>query len=183
MLPLGAQPVQSKNQGVDCDALCASLMKAIQESPDTLIMKLEDALVINEACAGDIVTAAISAVGAQPALANQIIQTAIKVAPTRTAAIQRAVTNFQPVASAAQPYEEIRRPALPDGLPAVAMEEVRRAESPLDAQPMLEVRRAEVAAKPEAQTETMEVRRAEMPAGQSFASKPQAPRVSKKRQR
>ena len=59
-------------------------------------MVVEDALVINETCAGEIVRAAIIASRADAALANQIVQTAISVAPKMTVAITDAASAVTP---------------------------------------------------------------------------------------
>jgi hypothetical protein len=62
----------------------------------------EDALVINEGCAGDIVKSAIIASKADATLANQIVQTASSVAPKQIASINDAASSVVPglVASA-----------------------------------------------------------------------------------
>ena len=126
------------------EILCANLIQAIQERPDLMVMRLEDALVINEACAGEIVTAAMDAVRAQPALVQQIVETALKVAPSRSAVVMNAVRSYTPASER-----------------VVMLEEVRRAEVPL-VETLFEVRRAEVAHSSQPQA-IEEVRRAEVP--------------------
>jgi hypothetical protein len=143
---LRAQPWYSP-----CEILCANLKKAIEERPDLMIMRLEDALVINEPCAGDIVTAAIDAVRAKPHLVQQIVETAMKVAPTRSNTVMAAVHSYKP-----------------GKVKELVMEEVRRAEMPATA-PLMEIRRAVVAYS--VQQEPMEeVRRAEMPVARDVGS-------------
>lgn len=145
-----AQPVKAPPQ-LACEALCTELFMAIQANPGQMVMRLEDALVINSACAGELVTAAMDAVKADPALRNVILETALEMAPERSAVITAAVKHYTPpVIVTAAPKEEVRRAELP----ALARtrilpgEELRRAELPLSAQspPIVEVRRAEVPA-------------------------------------
>lgn len=149
----------------DCDQVCFALIAAIQERPDLLVMRLEDALVIREACAGEIVNAAINAVGREPALVDKIVKTALHVAPRRSSSILYAANHFTPVAPvaiAALDEEEIRRAELPAGARAAPTEEIRRAEVPgvANTKPVPEVRRAIRIATllPE-----VEIRRAEIP--------------------
>lgn len=71
-------------------------MAAIQKDPAKLLMVVEDALVINESCAGEIVKAAIVASEADAQLANQIGQTAISVAPKMSNVIAAAVGSSMP---------------------------------------------------------------------------------------
>lgn len=143
-------------------------MVAIRERPDTLVMRLEDALVIQESCAGEIVNAAINAVDGDPAQVEKIVQTAINVVPHRSKTILYAATHFTPRAPVAllaldnRPDEEVRRPVLPEGWNLQPSEEIRRAHIPAvaAAEPVPEVRRA-------LRVTTLlpreEVRRAEMP--------------------
>lgn len=128
-----------------CEALCDNLKKAIQERPDLMVMRIEDALVINEDCAAEIVTAAMDAVRGKPGMVQEIVDTALKIAPSRTAIVMEAVHSYSPASER-----------------AVAMEEVRRAVIPANA-PLYEVRRAEVSTLAEP-TPIEEVRRAEVPA-------------------
>ncbi len=159
-------------------------------------MRLEDALVINEPCAGEIVTAAINAVGADPAMVAKIVETAMNVAPRRAGVIEYAVTHFSPEAPPARAYEEVRRPELPEGMRAVVLEEVRRAEAPSASvsAPLEEVRRAEVpvtaavvpASAPMA-SRTEEVRRAVVPVSvlhrATNVTLPSSPQLSSPRKR
>lgn len=117
-----------------------------------MVMRLEEALVIHEACAGDIVTAAIDAVNADPARVRKIVETAMDLAPARAAMITAAVKNYTApvVVAAAEEQMEVRRAVLPTAAPPQPMagEQVRRAELPLQTRsiPIVEVRRAELAA-------------------------------------
>ena len=168
-----AQPVRqvkAAKSALACESLCAELFASIRSDPAKLVMRLEEALVINEACSAEIVTAAMDAVNAEPAWVDKIMRTALDVVPQRAAAITAAVRNYAatevaaaiPVgnpnaggaAATAPPPEppvegsvEIRRAELPDFAPPQPGpgEEVRRAELPLVSRsmPIVEVRRAE----------------------------------------
>jgi hypothetical protein len=91
-----------------CDDISGDVRKAITSDPAKTLMIVEDALVINEACACEIVRAAIEASKADDALKQQIVQTALAVAPkmapviTECAGIQGNV----PVALAPQVSED-----------------------------------------------------------------------------
>lgn len=128
-----------------CQILCANLVTAIRERPDTLEMRLEDALVINESCAPEIITAAMDAVRAKPALVQKILETAIKMVPSRTTMMMEVVHSYVP-ASEIRPaiIEEVRTAIVEDAPPL--QEEIRRAELPTTAvsTPIEEIRRAEV---------------------------------------
>ena len=112
-----------------------------------LAMRIEDALVFNEECAPEIVATAMDVVGAEPALVKEIVDTAVKVAPRRSAEIMAAVRSFSvPTAVVAiVPQEEVRAAVVPiltvDGVEV----EVRRAEAPvmIGNIPLEEVRPAE----------------------------------------
>ncbi len=123
-----------------CEVLCANLTKAIQDRPDTLVMRLEDALVINEPCAAEIVTAAIDAVRGRPALVQQIMDTALKVAPSRSSIVMNAVRTYRPLKERVVVQEEVRRAETPYSQPL----EIRRAEvaSSMGSRPIEEIRRA-----------------------------------------
>jgi hypothetical protein len=147
-----AQPVKSKPASITCETLCGELFDSIRAEPEKMVMRLEEALVIHEACAGDIVTAAIDAVNADPALVRKIVETAMDLAPARASMITAAVKNYTApvVVAAAEEQLEVRRAVVPDALPPKpqAGEVVRRAELPLQTRsiPIVEVRRAEPAA-------------------------------------
>lgn len=147
-----SQPVKSTPVQITCETLCSELFTSIRMEPDKMVMRLEEALVIHEACAGDIVTAAIDAVNADPARVRKIVETAMDLAPARAAMITAAVKNYTApvVVAAAEEQMEVRRAVLPTAVPPQPMagEQVRRAELPLQTRsiPIVEVRRAELAA-------------------------------------
>lgn len=136
-----AQPSKTKLP-VTCENLCQELFTAIRSNPDNLVMRLEEALIIKESCAAELVTTAITAVNEQPALVRKIQDTALDLAPSRQSVILAAVRNYKtPEVAVAKPaaVEEIRR---------AVFEEVRRAELPehatVPARPGEEVRRAQL---------------------------------------
>jgi hypothetical protein len=130
----------------DCEGLCANLADSIQRHPGRLVMWLEDALVIRQSCAAQIVQAAMDAVGNEPRQVRLILETALNVAPQQSKQIQAAIHQFSiPSAiKAVEPVEEIRRAVVAATTEMEPMIEVRRALSPQDAstQPLEEIRRA-----------------------------------------
>ncbi len=64
-----------------CDQISEDVRKAVATDPAKTLMIVEDALVINEACACEIVKAAIEASRADEVMKQQIVQTALAVAP------------------------------------------------------------------------------------------------------
>lgn len=134
-----AQPAKKPTRYRDCNTLCADLNASIQRHPARLGMWLEDALVIHESCAAEIVTAAIDAVGGQPELVRAILETAIHVAPRREQQIRLAARRFKIPAAAKwlepKPQEvvEVRRALAADKAEPTPLEEVRRAVVPVTA--------------------------------------------------
>ena len=146
-----AQRAKSKSPRYTPETLCADLNASIQKHPDRLVMWLEDALVINESCAGDIVTAAIDAVNNDPAQLRVILDTALRVTPHRASQIQAAADSFSVPSAVAmkEPVEEIRRAVVTSAPVSEPVFEVRRALSAKveEPQPIEEVRRAVVPGK------------------------------------
>ncbi|MBE7493461.1 MAG: hypothetical protein HS117_00790 [Verrucomicrobiaceae bacterium] len=172
------QGVKSRAKMPSCEAVCAGLAAAIRQSPDKLVMRLEDALVINESCTADIVATAIDAVNADPLKVRKIYETAVNVVPHRAGQVRQAVASFSVPAAVEAPAVafEVRRAELPNGRPPPAFE-VRRAEvAGLTARtPVPEVRRAEIPGREE-------VRRAVVVAESSPArSGKTAPRTKRRR--
>ncbi len=64
-----------------CDDIARDVATAVEKEPGKVLMIVEDALVINESCACEIIRAAIIASKADAATVNQIVQTGITVAP------------------------------------------------------------------------------------------------------
>ncbi|MDB6006156.1 MAG: hypothetical protein JWR15_3143 [Prosthecobacter sp.] len=144
-----AQPVKSTPAVIYCEKLCGELFNWFRAEPVKMVMRLEEALVIHQSCAAEIVTAAMDAVNAEPAQVRRIVETAMDLAPSRAAMITAAVKNYSAptVVAAAEEQVEIRRAVAVDVIPVEpkAGEEVRRAELPLETRsiPIVEVRRAE----------------------------------------
>ncbi|MDZ4289227.1 MAG: hypothetical protein U0984_14780 [Prosthecobacter sp.] len=88
-----------------CDDISRDVTAAILKDTDKTLMIVEDALVINEACAADIIRAAILASHADAALANQIVQTGISVAPKMAGVITDAANSVAPGAIVASSTE------------------------------------------------------------------------------
>ncbi|MCB1279544.1 hypothetical protein [Prosthecobacter sp.] len=148
--PAQAQPVKATRSQITCEALCAELFAAIRAEPEKMEMRLEEALVIHESCAAEIVTAAMDAVSADPAKVKKIVNTAKELAPGRTAKIAAAVKNYSaPSKISVEEQVEVRRAEISDVATVKLLpgEEVRRAEVPNepDNVPIVEIRRAEPA--------------------------------------
>lgn len=99
----------------NCSEIANDVSVAVGKDPSKVLMVVEDALVINETCAGEIVKAAIVASKADPAMANQIVQTAVSVAPKMTVAINEAASSVVPGMVAAAPVNpEVVQPVVID---------------------------------------------------------------------
>jgi hypothetical protein len=144
-----------------CEELCADLIAAIQRQPAMLEMRLEDALVMQESCAAELVSAAKYAVRDNPNQLSLILKTALKLAPQRTVAIRAALAYQRPVLPQTVVQEEVRRAELPAGLMLQKMDIARLAAELKRSSGPLEIRRAQL---PDAAPE-FEVRRAELPTG------------------
>jgi hypothetical protein len=97
LVVLAAAPGKSRAQGAStCEGIANDVMNAIRKDAAKTLLIVEDALVINEGCAGDIVRAAILASKADAALVNQIVQTATGVAPKKAAVIADAASSAAP---------------------------------------------------------------------------------------
>lgn len=94
-----------------CSDIASDVRVAVEKDPSKVLMVVEDALVINEGCASDIVTAAISASKADAALASQIVQTAVSVAPKMAGVINEAAAMAVPSLAVAASSEETVIPA------------------------------------------------------------------------
>ena len=144
-----------------CEELCADLIAAIQRQPAMLEMRLEDALVMQESCAAELVSAAKYAVRDNPNQVSLILKTALKLAPQRTVAIRAALAYQRPVVPEPVVLEEVRRAELPVGQTLQKKDKARLTAELGDSSAPLEIRRAQL---PDAAPE-FEVRRAELPTG------------------
>jgi len=100
-----------------CSEIAGDVRVAVEKDPSKVLMVVEDALVINEGCAGDIVTAAIIASKADPALASQIVQTAVSVAPKMAGVINEAAAAIIPGLATSAPVQEEFRPVVSEKNP------------------------------------------------------------------
>jgi len=107
--------VSSAQSTGNCTEISNDVRVAVEKDPSKVLMVVEDALVINEGCAGDIVRAAITASKADATLANQIVQTAVSVAPKMAAVINDAAGSVVPGLAAVAPIEDVLRPVTADG--------------------------------------------------------------------
>ena len=110
VLPSGKASAQA---AADCAAIAQDIAAALEKDASRILMIVEDALVINESCAGEIIKAAIVASHADAELANQIVQTGINVAPKMAAIITDAGASVAPgaiVAAAEQPAPVVELP-------------------------------------------------------------------------
>lgn len=93
----GSSRVQAQSSG--CEDIARDVAAAIEKDPSKALMIVEDALVINESCACEIVKAAIVASQADSTLVNQIVQTGISVAPKMSGVIMDCATAVSPAAT------------------------------------------------------------------------------------
>lgn len=84
------------SQNSTCDGIAEQVNAAVAKEPGRVLMIVEDALVINEKCACEIIRAAILASKADPTLLNQIVQTAISVSPKMSGVIMDCASSTTP---------------------------------------------------------------------------------------
>lgn len=107
--------VGSAQSASNCTEISNDVRVAVEKDPSKVLMVVEDALVINEGCAGDIVRTAISASKADATLAAQIVQTGVSVAPKMAGVINDAAISVVPGLAAVAPVSEIERPITVSG--------------------------------------------------------------------
>lgn len=86
-------------QSSGCEDISKDVATAIKNDPSKTLMIVEDALVINESCACEIIKAAIVSSQADSSLVNQIVQTGISVAPKMSGVIMDCATAISPSAT------------------------------------------------------------------------------------
>lgn len=79
-----------------CDEIAKEVSAAVTKDPAKVLMIVEDALVINETCACEVVKAAILAANADKSTVQQIVQTALAVAPKMSAVINECANAVSP---------------------------------------------------------------------------------------
>ncbi|MDI1312540.1 hypothetical protein [Prosthecobacter sp.] len=102
----------SAQMTTNCTEISNDVRIAVEKDPSKVLMVVEDALVINEGCAGDIVRTAIIASKADATLASQIVQTGASVAPKMAAVINDAALSVVPSLATVAPVSEIERPIM-----------------------------------------------------------------------
>ena len=68
----------------NCDKIAQDVRESVTKQPSKVLMIVEDALVINESCACEIIKAAITAANADTPMVKKIVETAVAVAPKMT---------------------------------------------------------------------------------------------------
>lgn len=94
-----------------CDDISRDVAMAVEKEPGKVLMIVEDALVINESCACEITRAAIIAAKADATLVNQIVQTAISVAPKMSGVIMDCATAVSPGSQVSSPQVTAMSPS------------------------------------------------------------------------
>jgi hypothetical protein len=109
---LASAAVSSAQSASNCTEISNDVKVAVEKDPSKVLMVVEDALVINEGCASDIVKAAITASKADPTLAGQIVQTAVTVAPKMAGVIKDAAGSIVPGLAVTTPAapSDVERP-------------------------------------------------------------------------
>jgi len=87
---------KAKAQTGSCADISKDVASAVEKDPAKVLMIVEDALVINESCACEIIKAAILASKADGSMVNQIVQTGISVAPKMSGIIMDCATAASP---------------------------------------------------------------------------------------
>lgn len=112
MLAVSGASAQSAS---NCTEISNDVRVAVEKDPSKVLMVVEDALVINEGCAADIVKTAIIASKADATLAGQIVQTGVSVAPKMAGVINDAASSVVPGLAASAPSAEVERPITVSG--------------------------------------------------------------------
>lgn len=98
LIGLVLSPLANAATAPNCSQIAGDVKVAVAKDPSKVLMIVEDALVINESCACEIVRAAIVASAADAATIQQIVQTSIAVAPKYSAMITECASSTGPVA-------------------------------------------------------------------------------------
>lgn len=103
----GYVPLAQAEPSSACVQAANDVSQAVTKDPKKVLLIVEDALVINESCACEIVRAAIQSSGADAAMIQQIVQTGIAVAPGQAGMITECATaSGQPVAQSESAEDE-----------------------------------------------------------------------------
>ncbi len=102
-------PLGNAGSSSPCDNIANDVREAVAKDPAKVLMIVEDALVINETCACEVVKAAIIGSKADSAMVQQIVQTGMAVAPKMSAVIAECASAVAPDSGAnvaALPFEK-----------------------------------------------------------------------------
>lgn len=92
-LVIGAEPAPK------CSKIAQDVAESVTKEPAKVLMIVEDALVINEACACEVIKAAITASRADVPMVKQIVATAVAVAPKMAPVIMECANATSPGAT------------------------------------------------------------------------------------
>lgn len=112
---LACASMGTAQSATNCAEISNDVRVAVEKDPSKVLMVVEDALVINEGCAGDIVKTAIIASKADATLAGQIVQTGVTVAPKMAGVINDAASSVVPGLAVSAPAGEVERPITVSG--------------------------------------------------------------------
>ena len=81
LMAMATPMVMGEDAAPKCNKIAQDVTESITKEPSKVLMIVEDALVINESCACEIIKAAITASRADEPMVKQIVATAVAVAP------------------------------------------------------------------------------------------------------
>ncbi len=130
LIGLLTSPLALSQTDPNCSQIAGDVKAAIAKDPSKVLMIVEDALVINESCACEIVKAAIAASSADAAMIRQIVQTGIAVAPKYSAMITECASPAGPIA-VAEESPAVESGKNPSGKNAMAFSEGGKTINPI----------------------------------------------------
>jgi hypothetical protein len=130
LIGLLTSPLALSQTDPNCSQIAEDVKAAIAKDPSKVLMIVEDALVISESCACEIVKAAIAASSADAAMIRQIVQTGIAVAPKYSAMITECASPAGPIA-VAEESPAVESGKNPSGKNAMAFSEGGKTINPI----------------------------------------------------
>ncbi len=130
LIGLLTSPLALSQTDPNCSQIAGDVKAAIAKDPSKVLMIVEDALVISESCACEIVKAAIAASSADAAMIRQIVQTGIAVAPKYSAMITECASPAGPIA-VAEESPSVESGKNPSGKNAMAFSEGGKTINPI----------------------------------------------------
>lgn len=130
LIGLLTSPLALSQTDPNCSQIAGDVKAAIAKDPSKVLMIVEDALVISESCACEIVKAAIAASSADAAMIRQIVQTGIAVAPKYSAMITECASPAGPIA-VAEESPAVESGKNPSGKNAMAFSEGGKTINPI----------------------------------------------------